>query len=112
MLAGRQGPNVGRNRPRAVSTHSQEDDQCCGSSRLGRRTGSTARWRCARQQLAPNARRIDESGQFPRENFDAIRKSGLFTIGVPEEMGGAGVDHVGVALVCEELARGCASTAM
>jgi alkylation response protein AidB-like acyl-CoA dehydrogenase len=64
------------------------------------------------EQLAPNARRVDESGQFPRENFDAIRKSGLFSIGVPEEMGGAGVDHVGVALVCEELSRGCASTAM
>ena len=44
--------------------------------------------------------------------MDAIRASGLFTIGVPEEMGGAGVDLVGTALVCEELARGCASTAM
>ena len=63
-------------------------------------------------QLAPNARRIDESGAYPRENIDAIRASGLFTIGVPEEMGGAGVDLVGAALVCEELARGCASTAM
>ena len=64
------------------------------------------------QTLAPNARQIDESARFPRENFDAIRQSGLFTIGVPEEMGGAGVDMVGVALVCEEFARGCASTAM
>ena len=56
-------------------------------------------------QLAPNARRIDESAAFPRENMDAIRASGLFTIGVPEEIGGAGVDLVGTALVCEELAR-------
>lgn len=63
-------------------------------------------------QLAPNARKIDESGQFPRENFDAIRRDGLMRIGVPEEMGGLGVDHVGIALVCEELARGCGSTAM
>jgi alkylation response protein AidB-like acyl-CoA dehydrogenase len=63
-------------------------------------------------QLAPDARRVDETAQFPRANFDAIRASGLWGIGVPEEMGGAGVDHVGVALVCEELARGCASTAM
>jgi alkylation response protein AidB-like acyl-CoA dehydrogenase len=62
--------------------------------------------------LAPNARRVDETGQFPRDNFDAIRRSGLFTIGVPEEMGGAGADMLGVALVCEEFARGCASTAM
>ena len=62
--------------------------------------------------LAPNARRVDETAQFPRDNFDAIRRSGLFTIGVPEEMGGAGVDMLGVALVCEEFARGCASTAM
>ncbi len=64
------------------------------------------------EQLTPNARRVDDSGQFPRDNFEAIKRSGLFGIGVPEEMGGAGVDLVGTALVCEELARGCGSTAM
>jgi alkylation response protein AidB-like acyl-CoA dehydrogenase len=64
------------------------------------------------QQLAPNARRTDETGQFPRDNIEAIKRSGLFGIGVPEDMGGAGVDLVGSAIVCEELARGCASTAM
>jgi alkylation response protein AidB-like acyl-CoA dehydrogenase len=64
------------------------------------------------QQLAPNARRTDETGQFPRDNIEAIKRSGLFGIGVPEDMGGAGVDLVGSAVVCEELARGCASTAM
>ena len=64
------------------------------------------------QQLGPHARRIDAQAAFPRENLAAIREAGLFYVGVPEAAGGAGVDHVGAALVCEELARGCASTAM
>jgi alkylation response protein AidB-like acyl-CoA dehydrogenase len=64
------------------------------------------------QQLAPQARRIDAQAAFPHENLAAIREAGLFFVGVPEELGGAGADAVGTALVCEELARGCASTAM
>lgn len=62
--------------------------------------------------LAPNARRTDETGAFPHDNLRAIQDAGLFYTGVPEDLGGAGVDLVGTALVCEELARGCASTAM
>jgi alkylation response protein AidB-like acyl-CoA dehydrogenase len=63
------------------------------------------------QQLAPHARRIDAQAAFPRENLRAIREAGLFFVGVPQELGGAGADGVGTALVCEELARGSASTA-
>lgn len=62
--------------------------------------------------LAPNARSIDESGRFPKENFDAIRQSGLWGIGVGEDAGGAGLDPLGVGLVLEQFARGCGSTAM
>src|SRR5437867_1577541 len=62
--------------------------------------------------LAPNAREIDETGRWPKENFDAIKASGLWGIGVPEEFGGAGVDPLGVGLVLEQFARGCGSTAM
>ncbi len=62
--------------------------------------------------LLPNAGEIDESGRFPKENFDALRQSGLWAIGIPEDAGGAGDDPVGVGLVCEALARGCGSTAM
>jgi alkylation response protein AidB-like acyl-CoA dehydrogenase len=62
--------------------------------------------------LAPNAREIDETGRWPKENFDAIRATGLWGIGVPEEFGGAGVDPLGVGLVLEQIARGCSSTAM
>lgn len=62
--------------------------------------------------LAPNAREIDETGRWPKENFDAIKASGLWGIGVPEEFGGAGVDPLGAGLVLEQFARGCGSTAM
>jgi alkylation response protein AidB-like acyl-CoA dehydrogenase len=66
----------------------------------------------AEDVLAPNARLIDEEGRFPKENFDAIRASNLFYIGIPEEYGGAGTDPLGVGLVCEAFARACSSTAM
>ncbi|MCA1831272.1 MAG: acyl-CoA dehydrogenase family protein [Actinomycetota bacterium] len=62
--------------------------------------------------LAPNASEIDEFGRWPKENFDALKASGLWGIGVPEEFGGAGVDPLGIGLVLEQLARGCGSTAM
>lgn len=64
------------------------------------------------EAIAPNAREIDESGRFPKENFDALRQSGLWGIGVSEDFGGAGWDPLGVGLVIEEIARGCGSTAM
>lgn len=66
----------------------------------------------ADEQLAPNAEEIDRNGRFPRENIQAMAKAGLMAIPVSEERGGPGGSIFSTILVIEELARGCASTAM
>ena len=66
----------------------------------------------ADEQLAPNAEEIDRAGRFPRENIEAIGRAGLLAIPVSEELGGPGGSILSTILVIEELARGCASTAM
>jgi alkylation response protein AidB-like acyl-CoA dehydrogenase len=75
------------------------------------------RWRrlaekTAAESLAPKAAEVDRSGQFPADGIVAIKKSGLFGLMVPAEMGGPGGDIVTGMLVTEALAKGCASTAM
>lgn len=68
--------------------------------------------RLARETLAPDAARIDREGVFPRENLRAIAAEGLLALSLPREHGGGGAGVQTVSLVIEELARGCASTAM
>ncbi len=60
----------------------------------------------AREQLAPHAAEWDAGGAFPRQAVAAMGELGLLGMLVPEEWGGAGVDHVAYALAVEELAAG------
>jgi alkylation response protein AidB-like acyl-CoA dehydrogenase len=64
------------------------------------------------QLLAPNAARIDREALFPNENLKAMGEAGLMGLTVPKEKGGPGGTIKALALVIEELAQGCASTAM
>lgn len=64
----------------------------------------------ADRELAPRAASYDESGEFPWENLKGIAELGLFGLGIDEEYGGAGGTTRQVAIVGEELARGCAAT--
>ncbi len=80
-------------------------------------TTQQGRWKrvaskVAREVLAPDAERIDREGVYPRENFRALSEAGLMALPVPEELGGAGESILTTVLVTEELAQGCASTAM
>ncbi len=64
------------------------------------------------REVKPNARQVDEEGQF---NWEAMRKMGplgLLGLNIPEEYGGAGVDAVSAAIAIEELGWGCGSTAL
>lgn len=65
--------------------------------------------RFAREVMRPAARELDESERFPAEIYSAMAGLGLFGIGVPMALGGAGLDTVSYALVMEELSRGYAS---
>jgi butyryl-CoA dehydrogenase len=62
--------------------------------------------RYAREKLAPFASKWDRDNEFPREALRGLAELGLFGACVPEEWGGAGLDHVSLALALEEIAAG------
>ncbi|MCL6480711.1 MAG: acyl-CoA dehydrogenase [Firmicutes bacterium] len=64
----------------------------------------------ANSEVKPLAARIDETGQFPHETFRKAAALGLTGVAFPEELGGAGFDHVAYTIVIEEISRVCAST--
>ena len=64
----------------------------------------------AEAEVKPHAKEIDETGRFPRDNFKKAAELGLTGVAVPENYGGAGMDHVSYAIVIEEISRVCAST--
>ncbi len=66
--------------------------------------------RFAREVVAPNAKEIDASGEFPLEYFRLAGEVGLAGVYVPEEYGGAGMDMLAYVLAIEEISKVCASS--
>jgi alkylation response protein AidB-like acyl-CoA dehydrogenase len=66
----------------------------------------------AKAEIAPIARKIDETQEFPAHIFDKLAEMGLMGGMIPEEYGGAGIDSLSYILAVEELARVCGSTAL
>ncbi len=64
------------------------------------------------KEVAPRARHIDETGEFPWQTLKAMGKLGLLGLNVPEEYGGSGADYLSVALMLEEIGKGCGSTGL
>jgi len=64
----------------------------------------------AETEVKPLAKELDETGHFPRENFRKAAELGLAGVAVPEEYGGAGMDHISYSIVIDEISRACAST--
>jgi alkylation response protein AidB-like acyl-CoA dehydrogenase len=62
--------------------------------------------------VAPKAKDIDKSCEFPADTMKQMAELGLLGVPFPEEYGGAGMDNLAQAIVIEELARDCASTAL
>ena len=60
----------------------------------------------ARTRLVPYAAERDREERFPAEELAELGKLGFMGMLVPETYGGAGADHVGYALVMEEIAAG------
>ncbi len=60
----------------------------------------------AHERLAPFAAEWDRNATFPREALAEMGRMGLMGVCVPERWGGAGLDHVSLALVLEEVAAG------
>lgn len=66
----------------------------------------------AETELRPNAARWDVSGEFPFEIIPKMAALGFMGLTCPEKYGGAGLDLVSAALVIEEVAKECGSTAL
>jgi alkylation response protein AidB-like acyl-CoA dehydrogenase len=66
----------------------------------------------ARKEFAPRAAKLDETGEFPWDNFRKLSELGLTGIPIPEELGGAGADTLSMAIALEEIARECGSTCL
>jgi butyryl-CoA dehydrogenase len=64
----------------------------------------------AREKVLPLAHSIDEKGKVPPDLIAEMASLGFLGIYVPETYGGAGLDALSYALVCEEINRACAST--
>lgn len=60
----------------------------------------------ADNEIAPYACEWDKKHIYPAECIQKMHEVGLMTIGVPEEYGGPGLNHVAQNVVIEEICRG------
>jgi alkylation response protein AidB-like acyl-CoA dehydrogenase len=63
----------------------------------------------ARNEIAPIAAKIDETGEFPSATVKKMGELGFMGIEVPTEHGGAGLDTISYVLAMEEISKVCAS---
>lgn len=66
----------------------------------------------AQNEFAARAQHVDETGEFPAENFRQMAELGLMGLPYPEQYGGAGGDTVSYALAVEEISAACGSTGL
>ena len=63
-------------------------------------------------KVAPHAAEADETGEFPKASYEALRSADFHAPHIPAEYGGAGADALATAIVIEEVARACASSSL
>lgn len=66
----------------------------------------------AREVVAPKAREIDKTKEFPRDSIRQMAKLSLMGIPFPEKYGGAEADKLSYIIAVEELARACGATSI
>jgi len=66
----------------------------------------------AEDKIAPRAAETDETGEFPWDVYEALRKADLHAVHIPEDYGGAGADSIATAIAIEEVARACAASSL
>lgn len=57
------------------------------------------------KKVEPLALEIDEKDEIPRDLIEAMAQQGFFGIGIPEEYGGQGEDHISTVILVEEISR-------
>ncbi|MEP6694295.1 MAG: acyl-CoA dehydrogenase family protein, partial [Chloroflexota bacterium] len=66
----------------------------------------------ARGRIVPNAEKWSEAGEFPLELLPELAQLGLTGLAVPQDLGGAGLDTLTIALVMEEMGAADGSIAL
>src|ERR1700741_5254480 len=59
----------------------------------------------APDKVAPRAREIDTTAEYPQDLFDLFRETGLLGLVIPEEYGGSGAGILGLTVAMEEVAK-------
>ncbi|WP_288894949.1 acyl-CoA dehydrogenase family protein [uncultured Megasphaera sp.] len=63
------------------------------------------------KEIAPYAAEMDETEKFHDGLMEKLAAQGLFSVVIPEEYGGAGLDALTIAALYEEIGKGCAGVA-
>ncbi len=63
-------------------------------------------------EVIPVAAKIDKEHLFPAEQVQKLGEMGMMGVCIDPEFGGSGMDVMTYAIAMEEIARGCASTAV
>lgn len=66
----------------------------------------------AEKEIAPNARHVDQTEEFPVDTFKKMGELGFLGIPFPEKYGGVGGDTISYAIAVEEVGRACGSTGL
>lgn len=64
----------------------------------------------AQDVIAPQAAQWDRDKTFPKDVHKELARLGAYGVAVPEELGGAGLDYLSLALILEEIAAGDGGT--
>jgi len=64
------------------------------------------------KEIAPHATEVDAEARYPQEAHDALVDTDFFAAHIPEEYDGVGADALAVAIIIEEVARGCMSSSL
>ena len=63
------------------------------------------------KEITPHALEMDKDGVVPADLWKKLDEAGLLNLTVPEEYDGPGLDALSIALIYEELGKGCAGVA-
>lgn len=61
--------------------------------------------RLAKEKVAPRAREIDLTGEYPQDLFELFAATGLFGLCIPERYEGSGAGILGLTIAIEEVAK-------
>jgi alkylation response protein AidB-like acyl-CoA dehydrogenase len=59
----------------------------------------------SQERVAPRAREIDRSQEYPQDLFELFRDTGLLGLVIPEEYGGSGAGILGLTIAIEEVSK-------